>query len=55
MYIIIFLFLHYIKLVHNIEYYFILITLVIYFLFVFALPLEILALVDAIFLKFTVK
>ena len=56
MYIIIFLFLvHYRKLVHNILYYFILITFVIYFLFIFALPSEILALVDAIFLKFEVK
>ena len=45
------MFLHYLKLVHNIIYsiYFILITFVIYFLFVFAFPLEILALVDAIF------
>ena len=49
MYIIIFLFLHYLKLAHNIYYYFILITFVIYFLFVFAFPLEILALVDTIF------
>ena len=54
MYIIIFLFLHYryLKLVHTGNNYIVLHysnTFVIYFLFVSAFPLEILALVDAIF------